>query len=392
MDMLPKQMCHRCSYKLEEFHKFYFQCIKTDNNLKSQLSWMRKEKKVDEIVSPMVHFGNFKIKNEPVDSDCLEEFAQIKPTRLGKSAVETFAAKKCCRCYHGQECPNVRLHASQKKQIHNKKCADNSRTMELRNHIVNLNKNNSKVSPKTPQESLQSSSKTDLRLNEEPILNRLRNPLSRNSASFQRPNLRSRGTSVGTVETKKKIPRSSRTQSETRELEAEPEEVKEYSRALRPRKTNVSSFKQSVKRPRPMDARNPKRFKENPMSITIKQEVQENLNAATLPLDKSKENRLKKDDTAKSKVKITSNVRVVNKVKNKMEVVQPAFSASRLMRSQVVRLRSGKAKSREGIVGPGNFGERGVRLQKETEEKIKQFCERCNVSYVNNKRHKCSGV
>nr|XP_003702930.1 PREDICTED: uncharacterized protein LOC100878370 [Megachile rotundata] len=69
MDLLPKHMCHRCSYKLEEFHKFYVDCLKTDADLKSQLSWMRKEDSKERIGVPMVHIENVKIKLEPPDYD-----------------------------------------------------------------------------------------------------------------------------------------------------------------------------------------------------------------------------------------------------------------------------------------------------------------------------------
>ncbi|XP_070166334.1 uncharacterized protein [Polyergus mexicanus] len=70
MDLLPKQMCHRCSYKLEEFHKFYVDCLKTDAALKSQLSWMRKGR--EKIDVPMVHIENVKIKTESLDYDVYE--------------------------------------------------------------------------------------------------------------------------------------------------------------------------------------------------------------------------------------------------------------------------------------------------------------------------------
>lgn len=67
MDLLPKHMCHRCSYKLEEFHKFYMDCLKTDAGLKNQLSWMRKEDSKERVGVPMVHIENIKIKAEPPD-------------------------------------------------------------------------------------------------------------------------------------------------------------------------------------------------------------------------------------------------------------------------------------------------------------------------------------
>ncbi|KYM98618.1 PREDICTED: uncharacterized protein LOC108777453 [Cyphomyrmex costatus] len=73
MDLLPKQMCHRCSYKLEEFHKFYMNCLKTDAALKSQLSWMRKGGVREKVGVPMVHIENMKeIKAEPLDYDVYE--------------------------------------------------------------------------------------------------------------------------------------------------------------------------------------------------------------------------------------------------------------------------------------------------------------------------------
>ncbi|XP_012522239.2 uncharacterized protein LOC105828458 isoform X2 [Monomorium pharaonis] len=65
-------MCHRCSYKLEEFHKFYVDCLKTDAALKSQLSWMRKGEGKEKIGVPMVHIENMKIKAEPLDYDMYE--------------------------------------------------------------------------------------------------------------------------------------------------------------------------------------------------------------------------------------------------------------------------------------------------------------------------------
>ncbi|CAL7941347.1 unnamed protein product [Xylocopa violacea] len=69
MDLLPKHMCHRCSYKLEEFHKFYIDCLRTDADLKSQLSWMRKDDSKERVGVPMVHIENLKIKVEPPDYD-----------------------------------------------------------------------------------------------------------------------------------------------------------------------------------------------------------------------------------------------------------------------------------------------------------------------------------
>ncbi|CAK9817544.1 hypothetical protein ANTQUA_LOCUS9416 [Anthophora quadrimaculata] len=72
MDLLPKHMCHRCSYKLEEFHKFYVDCLKTDADLKSQLSWMQKEDSKERVGVPMVHIENIKIKVEPPDYDAYD--------------------------------------------------------------------------------------------------------------------------------------------------------------------------------------------------------------------------------------------------------------------------------------------------------------------------------
>lgn len=72
MDLLPKHMCHRCSYKLEEFHKFYVDCLKTDAALKNQLSWMQKGRTREKTGVPMVHIENVNIKTEPLDYDVYE--------------------------------------------------------------------------------------------------------------------------------------------------------------------------------------------------------------------------------------------------------------------------------------------------------------------------------
>ncbi|XP_011143081.1 uncharacterized protein LOC105185364 isoform X2 [Harpegnathos saltator] len=74
MDLLPKHMCHRCSYKLEEFHKFYVDCLKTDTTLKNQLSWMQKGHGSgrEKNSVPMVHIENVNIKTEPLDYDVYE--------------------------------------------------------------------------------------------------------------------------------------------------------------------------------------------------------------------------------------------------------------------------------------------------------------------------------
>ncbi|XP_012253302.2 uncharacterized protein LOC105684495 [Athalia rosae] len=72
MDSLPKKMCHRCSYKLEEFHKFYTDCLKTDKKLKSQLSWMKRKEAEENSRVPMVQIQNIKVKSEPPDDDICE--------------------------------------------------------------------------------------------------------------------------------------------------------------------------------------------------------------------------------------------------------------------------------------------------------------------------------
>ncbi|XP_033336211.2 uncharacterized protein LOC117226199 [Megalopta genalis] len=68
MDLLPKHMCHRCSYKLEEFFKFYVDCLKTDSHLKSQLSWMGKEVPQVRVGTPMVQIENIKIETPDYDA------------------------------------------------------------------------------------------------------------------------------------------------------------------------------------------------------------------------------------------------------------------------------------------------------------------------------------
>ncbi|KAJ8687349.1 hypothetical protein QAD02_023143 [Eretmocerus hayati] len=109
LDLLPKQMCHRCSYKLEEFYNFYVACAKTDSELKSQLSWMRKEDFEEEIKTPMVKICPFKIKAEPkdengsMDSDVfghISESSLFFPASILQSTFDPNASPMltCSRC------------------------------------------------------------------------------------------------------------------------------------------------------------------------------------------------------------------------------------------------------------------------------------------------------
>ncbi|XP_014211777.1 forkhead-associated domain-containing protein 1-like [Copidosoma floridanum] len=100
MDFLPKQMCHRCSYKLEEFYNFYAECVKTDTDLKNQLSWMRKETSEEQIITPMVKMNPFKIKTEPPDcndSNSSDVFGHI--SSYGSYASPILTCSRCrCLC------------------------------------------------------------------------------------------------------------------------------------------------------------------------------------------------------------------------------------------------------------------------------------------------------
>ncbi|XP_033215617.1 uncharacterized protein LOC117172007 [Belonocnema kinseyi] len=123
MDLLPKQMCHRCSYKLEEFHKFYIDCLKTDAALKNQLSWMRKDNQKERIGVPMVHIENVKIKTEPHEIDPLLETVSL--VEFPVSGVQTglpdcimytsFANSSRCQCYCDKADPT--------RQVISKDCA-----------------------------------------------------------------------------------------------------------------------------------------------------------------------------------------------------------------------------------------------------------------------------
>lgn len=111
MDLLPKQMCHRCSYKLEEFHKFYVNCLKTDAALKNQLSWMRKSHGKEKVGVPMVHIENVKIKAEPLDYDVFDLEPLVENIEyinsMGSVAFPadgihdelTYATFSRCQCY-----------------------------------------------------------------------------------------------------------------------------------------------------------------------------------------------------------------------------------------------------------------------------------------------------
>lgn len=101
-------MCHRCSYKLEEFHKFYVDCLKTDTALKNQLSWMRKDRDKEKIGVPMVHIENVKIKAESLDYDVyeleplIENMEYINSMALPASGIHngltyaTLSRYRCC--------------------------------------------------------------------------------------------------------------------------------------------------------------------------------------------------------------------------------------------------------------------------------------------------------
>ncbi|XP_029175916.1 uncharacterized protein LOC114944257 [Nylanderia fulva] len=124
LDLLPKQMCHRCSYKLEEFHKFYIDCLKTDAALKSQLSWMRKDRGKEKIGVPMVHIENVKIKAESLDYDVYEleplmenmdYINSINSMALPAEEIHnglTYAALSRCRC-----CCNKKSQSRAKKPM-----------------------------------------------------------------------------------------------------------------------------------------------------------------------------------------------------------------------------------------------------------------------------------
>ncbi|KAI4499299.1 hypothetical protein M0802_005559 [Mischocyttarus mexicanus] len=68
-DFLSKVICNACSFKLDEYYKFYLITLKTDKHSKNQLSWMNKneEKKVKSDNKPMVRIHNVNVKIEPVD-------------------------------------------------------------------------------------------------------------------------------------------------------------------------------------------------------------------------------------------------------------------------------------------------------------------------------------
>ena len=106
MDLLPKHMCHRCTYKLEEFYKFYADCLKTDADLKSQLSWMGKDVPTERVGIPMVHIENVKIKIEPRDYDAYDMSPMVdNADYINSMSSVTFqpndipyAAYASCRC------------------------------------------------------------------------------------------------------------------------------------------------------------------------------------------------------------------------------------------------------------------------------------------------------
>ncbi|XP_012220929.1 uncharacterized protein [Linepithema humile] len=151
MDLLPKQMCHRCSYKLEEFHKFYVNCLKTDAALKSQLSWMRKSRGREKIGVPMVHIENVKIKAEPLDYDVfdleplvenIDYINSMGPVAFPADGIHdelTYATFSRCQCYCDKDQSRSGRTAAEFCRDYEEsvsrcgKIADNSRKRTLKN-------------------------------------------------------------------------------------------------------------------------------------------------------------------------------------------------------------------------------------------------------------------
>lgn len=94
-DPLPKHMCHRCTFKVNEFYDFRMICLKTQEFLKSKIPWLQCNVTRPEAVfveEPMVQVNmnplniplvdtkeNLKIDPLAIEDDCLEVESTLEP-------------------------------------------------------------------------------------------------------------------------------------------------------------------------------------------------------------------------------------------------------------------------------------------------------------------------
>lgn len=94
-DPLPKHMCHRCTFKVNEFYDFRLVCLKTQEFLKSKIPWLQCNVNRTEtifMVEPMVQVNmdplsiplldtkeNLKIDPLAVEEDCQEIVPVLEP-------------------------------------------------------------------------------------------------------------------------------------------------------------------------------------------------------------------------------------------------------------------------------------------------------------------------
>ncbi|XP_023317604.1 uncharacterized protein LOC106649731, partial [Trichogramma pretiosum] len=107
-DVLPKKLCPPCCLKLEHFYAFYQLCTKTDEDFKSQLSWMKTSPKKETIT--MVKMVPFKVKatshenNDPENSSKkvnrikLDQLVFPVSTTQDSHKISPIVSCSRCRC------------------------------------------------------------------------------------------------------------------------------------------------------------------------------------------------------------------------------------------------------------------------------------------------------
>lgn len=427
MDLLPKHMCHRCSYKLEEFHKFYVDCLKTDASLKSQLSWMRKEDSKGTIGVPMVHIENLRIKMKPPDYDLYDvkpivnDVGYINSLGFPVNSVPhedgiTYTAYARCDCYCDKTDQSNRAISTNFED----NIANHSRINEMSRddncctctHEPNVGSSLFETRVRIKEERLDDE---DLRVTPPYDLNGSR----QSSRSTIVRNLRPRKSVVNYVETRTYKSRSKNADVKVdgttlTDIKAEKLDNLERRIILRPRNGTINYFQRqrkcstSPKKARrscevPNIAGTIKDIKKEELSDHEDESVTISLNEKILALPKDVNRR--KDRISCSRFKLAISLRNGGRCK----LNRP--SSPKYLRSQDVHLRNGKIRKRH--VGETKLGRNfrnldnrgrkrvknlikaiGDASTKKMTFSVKHYCEECNMSFVNTelyRLHTCYG-
>ena len=409
MDLLPKHMCHRCSYKLEEFHKFYIDCLKTDTTLKNQLSWMRKDTPKATVGPPMVHIENFKVKSELHEMVPLLESVGLVdfPVTDVQSGLpdcimySSFANTSHCQCYCDKADP--------KCQAIPKDCTHSELDLRKRSNLpFHLNGTKKPQEPEIlwkkrknlfgfsedPQKVLERSEKSQV----DPLF--AKSTLSKPGSLSRK--LRPRKRSVDYVGTKRKNPASDSSETTSKSFEPNPQIISDVQvkveidekplRSLRPRKQVEAEGKNKKNRSKSLEysrkrIKTPKSSRRNSLSVEalelkIKREIVdsvdnvgiERLDLKSEPLEVPNSGRLSVENLSSLFKRKKEGFRSGKTFKRSRRV---QFSPKNL-RSQDLHLRNGKVKVKDDL-SPQILR----RDLKSGNLELKRLCEKCNLSFAN---------